>query len=93
MSTQSIAERIAEIKAAHKAKKRTIRHWARRSIGNLKAYLSYPYKHERHHACAALGTASKNTNPNKFNIRASKALRPESRFMKLRAFKLRYRLN
>lgn len=86
----NLTEKIAEIRAKHKSRKR--RPWFRRSIGALKGWFHSRRQHERHHPCAARGTAAKNTHPNRWNIRASKGIRPEARFMKLRAFKQRYNL-
>jgi hypothetical protein len=46
-----------------------------------------------HHPCAAMGTASKNTNRNPLNVRASKGMRRSGIHAKHYAFKHRYNLS
>lgn len=84
----NITYKMQSIKEAYRKLRK--RPWFRRSIGALKHWLHTNRGWDRHHDCEAKKAASKNTRPNEFNVRASKARRPESRFMKLRAFKLRY---
>ena len=83
----NITEKLAALKARHRNRKRKLK-----TIGQLKAWLHARRGHLRHHACEARGTASKNTHRNIWNVRSSKGVRPEGRFMKLRAFKHQFGL-
>lgn len=91
MIPEAVREKLAAITARHQSKRKK-RRWYHRNLGLLKHALSIKGRsmEYRHHPCAKLGTAAKNTHRNPNNIRASKSLRPECRFQKLRAFKLQY---
>lgn len=89
----STTEKLAELKSKHRQQKKR-RPWWKRSIGNLKAALfgHDPVLNERHHPCAARGTASKNTDRNRWNIRGRKGIRVSGHHAKHYAFKHRFGL-
>ena len=84
----TILERLTAIRDQYKRfikRRRTIKH-TKLKLAKRMGWATI------HHPCAAMGTASKNTNRNPLNVRGKKNSRPSGLHRKHFAFKSRYNL-